>query len=93
MLDRARRNAPTNIIQKDCLDELKAFLPKWAETFNLMGFQRTGADAWENAIEDDLRKQFSSIRIKCKNVGLAAHISNLLPLKGRFGINVRTPQD
>jgi CRISPR-associated protein (TIGR02584 family) len=93
MLDRTKRKAPTNILQKDCLDELKAFLPKWAETFNLMGFQRTGADAWKDAIEDDLRKQFSSIRTKCKSAGLTSHISNLLPLKGRFGINVRAPED
>jgi CRISPR-associated protein (TIGR02584 family) len=92
MLDRAMRNASSNILQKDCLDELKAFLPKWAETFNLMGFQRTGADAWKDAIEDDLRKQFSSIRSKCRNAGLTAHISNLLPLKGRFGINISLPK-
>jgi CRISPR-associated protein (TIGR02584 family) len=89
MLDRVRRKAPTNILQKDCLDELKAFLPKWAEPFDLMSFQRDVAVKWSSPIEDDLRKQFSSIRTKCKNAGLTAHISNLLPLKVRFGINVR----
>jgi CRISPR-associated protein (TIGR02584 family) len=93
MLDRAKRNAPTNILQKDCLDELKVFLPKWAEPFDLMSFQRDAAQKWNSPIEDDLRKQFSSIRTKCKNAGLTAHISNLLPLKGRFGINVRTSED
>jgi hypothetical protein len=89
MLDRAKREAPTNILQKDCLDELKDFLPKWAHPFELMSFQRDVALKWTSPIEDDLRKQFSSIRTKCKNAGLTAHISNLLPLKGRFGINVR----
>jgi CRISPR-associated protein (TIGR02584 family) len=89
MLHRAKRNAPTHILQKDCLDELKAFLPRWAQPFALMSFQRDAALKWTSPIEDDLRKQFSSIRTKCKNAGLAAHISNLLPLKGRFGINVR----
>lgn len=92
MLDRAKRKAPTNILQKDCLDELKGFLPKWAAAFDLMGFQRTGADAWKDAIDDDLRKQFSSMRTKFKNAGLTGHISNLLPLKGRFGIIVRVTE-
>lgn len=93
MLGRAKRNAPTNILQKDCLDELKAFLPKWAQPFGLMSFQRGVALKWNSPIEDDLRKQFSSIRTKFKNAGLVAHISNLLPLKGRFGINIRAPED
>jgi len=93
MLDRVKRNASTNILQKDCLDELKAFLPKWAEAFDLMSFQRTAADTWKGAIEEDLRKQFSSLRTKCKNAGLTAQIANLLPVKGRFGINVRIPED
>ncbi len=87
MLDRVKRNASTNILQKDCLDK-EGFLAQVAEAFDLMSFQVYAADTWKDAIEDDLRN-IGSLRTKCKNVGLTAQIVNLLPVKGRFGINVR----
>jgi len=69
MLERAKRKLPTNILQKDCLDELKAFLPNWAGPFGVMSFQRDAAQKWKDPIEDDLRRQFSSLRTKYRNAG------------------------
>jgi hypothetical protein len=80
---------PTNILQKDCLDELKAFLPNWAGPFGVMSFQRDAAQKWKDPIEDDLRRQFSSLRTKYRNAGFTHQVSDLLPIKGRFGILVR----
>lgn len=91
MLDRAKRNAPTNILQKHCLDELKSFLPTWAEQFAEISFQRDAAKKWKDPIDDDLRRQFSSLRAKFVAAGFKSQLASLLPARGRFGLQIRWP--
>ena len=92
MLYRVKQQAPP-IQQKQFLDELNGFLPKWAEGSGLMSFQRDAADGWKHAIEDDVRKQCSSLRNKFEKAGLTQKIPQLLPRGKPFEINVTILED
>jgi hypothetical protein len=88
-LYRFETGASTAIMQKDCLDNLRVWLPQWAEKFPTGSFQRRVKDEWKSPIEDDLRKQINSLRNKFTTAGFAPSLKQLLPLRGRFGIQVR----
>lgn len=88
LLERRRKNSPTDVAQKDCVDELKAFLPRWSRDFSDFSFQRRIADEWTSPIEDDLRRLFHSLRTKFRDAELTPWIGDLLPMRRRFGIQV-----
>ncbi|MGP8201651.1 MAG: CRISPR-associated ring nuclease Csm6 [Limisphaerales bacterium] len=87
-LHRLETGVSTDIMQKDCLDDLKVWLPQWAEIFPVGSFQRRVKDEWKCPIEDDLRKQINSLRNKFTTVGFTPLLKQLLPMRGRFGIQV-----
>jgi CRISPR-associated protein (TIGR02584 family) len=88
LLHRLETGVSTAIMQKDCLDNLKVWLPQWAEKFPPDSFQRRVKDEWKSPIEEDLRKQINYLRTKFITAGFTPLLKQLLPMRGRFGIQV-----
>jgi len=88
LLERNRQRARTDIAQKECLNDLKEFLPTWVKQFSEFSFQRRVPTDWGSPIEEDLRKVFNSLRSKFRAAGLTPFLGQLLPVKGRLGVQV-----
>lgn len=91
LLERHRQQKPPFPAQKNALEDLDAFLRRWAERWPPESFQHRAAEEWREPTEEDLRKLLSSIKGKLMAAGLVAELSHLLPRRGAFGIDVCSP--
>ena len=89
LVERCRDSAPSYRLQKDALDDFKAWLPTWGKRFAPFSRQRGVAETWKGIEDQDLRKQLSSARGKFQKVGLARFELYLLPQRGAFGLRVK----
>jgi CRISPR-associated protein (TIGR02584 family) len=89
LAERCRDALPPFRQQKDAVDGFREWLTAWGKRFGPFTRQRETAESWTSPTDDDFRKQLSTMRSKCSQVGLGPFEQFLLPQRGAFGIRVR----